>query len=104
MMNQTIATSLRGFVPVAFMPTAAPAKPAKRAKSTQTFAYTLRDVDLICELDWEAASGDGWNEPHEPANATLCEAFCGDQDLMGILSDDQISEIETAFLEQEEDF
>ena len=80
----------------------APAK--KPRKTTQTFHYTLCDVDLVCELDYERASGDGWNDPHEPEDATLCEAFCGDIDIAEILSDDQRREIEIAFLSQEPDY
>lgn len=70
-------------------------------KSTETFHYCLAGVDLECELDYESASGDGWNEPREPEAAYLCEAFCGATDIIEILSDDQRSEIETAFLEQD---
>ena len=77
--------------------------PLKR-KSTETFHYDLAGVGLVCELDYEAASGDGWNEPRESADATLCEAFCGDVDIVELLSDDQRREIELAFLEQEPEF
>lgn len=73
----------------------------KPRKSTQTFWFCLAGVDLECELDYEAASGDGWNEPREAEAAYLCEAFCGDTDIIEILSDDQRAEIETAFLEQD---
>ena len=76
----------------------------KPRKTTQTFHYTLCGVDLVCELDYEAASGDGWNEPREPADATLCEAFCNGVDISELLDDDQRAEIETAFLEQEPDY
>jgi hypothetical protein len=75
--------------------------PKKVRKSTDTFHYCLNGVDLECELDYERASGDGWNEPHEPANAILCEAFCGDTDIIEILSDDQREEIEIAYLEHD---
>lgn len=76
-------------------------KPAKRPKGTQTFEYTLRGVDLVCELDWQEASGDGWHEPREPADAQLCEAFHNGGDIYELLGDDDRAEIETAFLEQE---
>ena len=77
--------------------------PLKR-KSTETFPYALCGICLVCELDYEAASGDGWNEPAEPADATLCEAFCGDVDIVELLSDDQRREIELAYLEREPEF
>ena len=70
-------------------------------KSTQTFWFCLAGVDLECELDYEASSGDGWNEPREPEAAYLCEAFCGDTDIVELLDDDQKEQIETAFLEQD---
>ena len=70
-------------------------------KSTDTFHYCLAGVDLVCEMDYERASGDGWNEPREPECAELCEAFCGDTDIIEILSADQREQIETAYLEQD---
>ena len=74
-------------------------KPFRPRKSTDSFSYCLGGVDLECELDYEAASGDGWNEPREGENAILCEAFCGDTDIIEILSDEQKAEIEIAYLE-----
>ena len=71
-------------------------------KSTQTFHYCLAGVDLECELDYQEGGGDGWNEPRYDASADLCEAFCGDTDIIEILSDEQREEIEIAFLEQDE--
>ena len=75
--------------------------PKSRAirKSTQTFWYCLSGVDLECELNYEAASGDGWNEPREGENAYLCEACCNGIDIVELLSDEQKEEIETAYLE-----
>ena len=70
-------------------------------KSTDTFSYCLSGVDLVCELDYERASGDGWNEPREPECAYLCEAFVGTTDIIEILSDEQREEIEIAYLEQD---
>ena len=68
-------------------------------KSTQTFWFCLAGVDLECELDYQGPTGDGWNEPHEPACADLCEAFVSGVDIYALLDDDQRTEIETAFLE-----
>ena len=70
-------------------------------KSTQTFWFCLAGVDLECELDYEASTGDGWNEPREPEAAYLCEAFCAGVDIVELLDDDQKAQIETAFLEQD---
>ena len=70
-------------------------------KTTDTFHYTLSGVELECEMDYEKASGDGWNEPHEPECAYLCEAFCGDVDIIELLDDDQKAEIENAYLDQD---
>ena len=76
------------------------ALPDKRPKGTQTFHYTLAGVDLVCEMDYEAATGDGWNEPRESERAYLCEARLTDsnQEIADMLSDDQRAEIEEAFL------
>ena len=71
----------------------------KPRKSTESFSYCLAGVDLECELDYEAASGDGWNEPREGENAYLCEACCNGIDIVELLSDEQKEEIETAYLE-----
>jgi hypothetical protein len=73
----------------------------KTRKSTDSFSYCLSGVDLECELDYEKASGDGWNEPHDPETATLCEAFCAGVDIIELLDDDQKAQIETAYLEQD---
>lgn len=75
----------------------------KPRKTTESFSYCLNGVDLECELDYEAASGDGWNEPRDPEAAYLCEAFCGETDIVEILSDKQKAEIEEAFLCQDRD-
>ena len=67
----------------------------------QTFHYCLSGVDLVCELDYSRATGDGWNEPYEPESADLCEALCAGTDIADLLSPEQKAEIETAFLEQD---
>jgi hypothetical protein len=79
-------------------------QPRKPRKTTETFEYCLAGVDLVCEMDYERQSGDGWNEPIEGPNAYLSEAFCGNTDIAELLSDKQREEIETAYLEQEPDY
>ena len=79
-------------------------KPAKRHKGTQTFEYTLDESDLVCELDYHRADGDGWNEPHVPAHAELCEAFLDGVDILHDLLDCEVAEIEEAFMNQTEDY
>ncbi len=78
-----------------------PAFMKPKRKTTQTFEYTLADVGLVCELDYEGATGDGWHEQRYEADATLCEAWVGDTDIIELLSDGQRREIELAFLAQE---
>ena len=73
--------------------------PAKRPTPSETFEYTLCDVDLICELDYEA----GDESVGMAANASLCEAFHAGVDIAHLLSDEHKQEIEIAFLEQERD-
>jgi hypothetical protein len=77
-------------------------KPIKRITPTETFHYTLCSVDLVCQMDYEAASGDGWNEPREKEAAYLCEALCNGKDISELFSNEQREEIEAAFLEQQE--
>lgn len=79
------------------------APPAKKRKTTQTFAYTLCGVDLECELEWEKEEPRTWNDPGCPAEAFVVSAMCGDQDISELLSDEQREEIETAFLNREMD-
>ena len=75
--------------------------PGRPTEGHQTFHYCLADVPLVCEIYWEAAEKQTYTEPGSPANATLESADCGGLNIIQILSDDQIAEIETAFLEQE---
>ena len=58
-------------------------------------------MPLICEIYWERAEPQKWDEPGWPAQATLESADCGGLNIYAILSDDQVTEIQTAFLEQE---
>ena len=38
---------------------------------TQRYTYTLNGIGLECDIEFECEDGDGWNEPREPATATL---------------------------------
>ena len=73
----------------------------RQSDGRTTFEYCLADVPLTCEIYWEAAEKQTWTEPGWPATATLESANCGGLNILEILSDDQITEIQTAFLEQE---
>ena len=75
----------------------APAK--KPRKSTESFSYSLCGVQLECELNFQEAERQTYDESGSPANAQLCEAFCGDTDIIELLSDEQKEEIEIAYLE-----
>lgn len=70
-------------------------------RGTVRFEYTLGEIDLACDIEYEQASGDGWNEPREPESATLCAAYVRDVDISELLDDDQRAEIEEAFLTQD---
>lgn len=72
-------------------------------RGTQRYTYTLNGIGLECDIEFEAADGDGWNEPREPATATLCKAWVRDVDVYELLDDEQREEIETAFLTQGDD-
>ena len=76
--------------------------PTKRRRIPgESFTYCLSGVDLVCEMDYEAASGDGWNEPRDSARAYVCDAVCAGVDITELLSDMQKLEIENAYLEQD---
>ena len=72
----------------------------RQSDGRATFHYCLADVPLTCEIYWKAAEKQTWTDPDWPAQATLESADCGGLNIIEILSDDQIAEIETAFLEQ----
>lgn len=67
---------------------------------TQRYNYTLNGIGLECDIEFEAEDGDGWNEPREPATATLCKAWVRDVNIAKLLDEDQVAEIEDAFLTQ----
>lgn len=90
-LHPVMQQALRPFMP---KPTGRP------ADGREKFDYCLADVPLTCEIYWEAAEKQTQTEPGWPAQATLESADCGGVNITGILSDDQIAEIETAFLEQ----
>ena len=72
-------------------------------RGTVRFEYTLGEIDLACDIEYERASGDGWNEPHEPESATLCAAYVRDVAISELLDDDQRAQIEEAYLCQDGD-
>ena len=81
------------------------AVPAQHQR-TQRFCYTLGEVDLECDVEYEKASKGSWSEgqqmePDEPESATLFAAYVRDVDVITMLDDDQIAKIEEAFLGQE---
>lgn len=76
-------------------------------RGTERFEYTLGEVELACDLEFEAAErgsrerGTGLQlEPDHPARATLIQAYVRDVPIYELLSEEQHAEIETAFLAQ----
>jgi hypothetical protein len=69
---------------------------------TETFHYCLSDVPLVCEIYWERNERETWDDPGSPDQAMLQSALCGGMEIISLLSEDQVEEIETAFLEQQE--
>jgi hypothetical protein len=98
-LHPTIAAALAPFTASMQLLKQPPFKPTKRPTPSETFEYTLCDVDLICELDYEAAD----ESVGMAANGVLCEAFCAGVDIAHLLSDKHKMQIEVAFLEQERD-
>lgn len=72
-------------------------------QGTQRFEYTLGDVALACDVEYEPACRGSWSggmqmEPDEPESCNLVHAYVRDVDISELLSDDQVAEIEEAFL------
>lgn len=67
------------------------------------FTYTLSGVELECEVRYEPPWKATKYDPGEPAVSELQAAFCGEQNIYEILSEEQIAEIEEAFLNQPEE-
>jgi hypothetical protein len=70
---------------------------------TYSFDYTLIDVELSCELQYERGFPATSIDPPEPAYSILDSACVGDVNIIEILSDEQKAEIETAFCEQHDE-
>ena len=104
-LHPTIAAALVPMTPPASFQRCSHMAPRPK-RGTQRFCYTLGEVDLECDVEYEKASKGSWSEgqqmePDEPESATLCAAYVRDVDVLTMLDDDQIAKIEEAFLEQE---
>lgn len=77
--------------------------PPRRQKTTQTFfhAPSNTDIELQCEIEYEAGERQTWDHPGCAPSASLCEAFHRGEDIKDLLSPNLIEAIEVAFLEQE---
>lgn len=76
--------------------------------STFTFEFYLEGsgdfgcLPVDCEMEYQAASGDGWNEPREPSTVTLCAAHIVSVDgktkvdIYPAFSGEQVKQIEQA--------
>lgn len=88
-----------------FVRIAPPARHLRRVPGTQTFRHTLAGVDLVCEIEWEAAECGTRDEPGYPANAILYSATTNSgDDITELLSIEQQGEIEEAFLNQKQEY
>ena len=91
-LHPTLAAALAPFMP----------KP-RRFTPLATYWYTLCGVDLECEIEWEKAERQTRDEEGYPASAYLHTACVGDTNIYELLDDEQRGEIETSFLNQEQD-
>jgi len=57
-------------------------------------------LELVCELEYVAAEGDGWHEPRYEASVVLGSAKLGDVEIISALSDEDIQTIEQQALEE----
>jgi hypothetical protein len=59
------------------------------------------EYELEIDFDWANASGDGWNEPHEPAHVEqINSVMLGEHDIYDLLSSSQLNEIEEIVFEK----
>lgn len=77
-------------------------------KGIETFEYYLGDVDVVCHIDYSPPErgsrerGTGLQmEPDYDERADVLAVYVRDVDIITMLSDDQVGDIETAFLEQD---
>lgn len=77
----------------------------RRVPPTQSFRHQLAGVWLDCEIEYEAAEQQTYDDPGCSANAIVYSAKTesGD-DISEILSEEQRDEISIAFLNQTEDY
>ena len=100
--HPTMAQAIAPFLP---RPTFTAPKPSR---GVERFDYTLGEVDLVCDLEY-TRSCRGSREcgvpisPDEPESCTLINAYVRDVPIYELLSDEQITKIECAFLEQREE-
>jgi hypothetical protein len=57
-------------------------------------------LELVCELEYIPAEGDGWNEPRYEASVVLGSAKLGDIEIISALSDEDIQTIEQQAMEE----
>ena len=72
-------------------------------RGTERFEYTLGEIDLSCDIEYTSPCRGSREcgiqmEPDEPEMAALCAAYVRDVDILELLSEDQVAEIEEAFL------
>lgn len=61
----------------------------------------IGDAEVLCEYEYEPASGDGWNEPREPATVTLIQILVNGKwcDAEDVLPAERIEKIEVEIME-----
>ena len=75
-----------------------------RPSPLETFIHILGEVDLTCKIEYEQGERQTWDAPGCPESATLVSAHTEHgTDVTSMLTEDQVAEIECAFLEQEEE-
>ena len=71
------------------------------SQGTTTYHYCMAGVPMVCEIYWEAVERQTWDNPGYPAQAVLESCDVGGVNIINIMSNEQIEEIEVAFLEQQ---
>lgn len=63
------------------------------------FETTFRDVDLVCDLEYTPAEGDGWNDQRYPEDCVLVAAYVRGVNVVSLLSEDDCRDLEIEALE-----
>lgn len=100
-----MSNALHPVMAAAIAPFIKPMTHLRRIPPLESYTHKLNGVTLNCEIEFEKGERQTRDEPGCPDDATLWSAKTesGD-DVTEILSDEQREEIESAFLQQDQEY